>query len=63
MKKQFIFWIFLSVILSANEENFLNISINEKTSAYLDEQLNSPQIFKMKTIYKHLFCVILLKLK
>jgi hypothetical protein len=27
MKKQLIFWIFLSVILSANEENFINISI------------------------------------
>ena len=49
MKKQFIFWIFLSVILSANEENFLNISINENTSAYLDEQLNSPQISKMNS--------------
>lgn len=43
MKKQFIFWIFLTVILNANEEILDNKNMNSNISIYLDEQLNSPQ--------------------
>lgn len=44
MKKQFIFWIFLTVILSANEEKLVNENINTNISVYLDEQLNNSEI-------------------
>ena len=49
MKKQFIFFIFLNVMLNANEESFLNVNMNENMSGYLDEQLNSPQVSKMSS--------------
>lgn len=38
MRKQLIFWIFLSVILSANEEKLIDETKKENLSVYLDEQ-------------------------
>ena len=52
MKKQFVFWIFLTVILSANEEKIAYENMNSNISVYLDEQLNSPQTLNSNDRYE-----------
>ena len=44
MKNKLLFWIFLSVIVSANEDKLINE--NQKQSVYLDEQINPSQLSK-----------------
>lgn len=44
MKNKLLFWIFLSVIVSANEDKLINE--NPKQSVYLDEQINPSQLSK-----------------
>ena len=46
MRKQLIFWIFLSVILSANEEKLIDEIKSENISIYLDEKVDSSKISK-----------------
>jgi outer membrane protein, adhesin transport system len=48
MKKQFIFWIFLSVILSANEE-LVSENTNQNISVYLDEKQSDKEISQMNS--------------
>ena len=44
MKNKLLFWIFLSVIVSANEDKIINE--NQKASVYLDEKTSSSQLSK-----------------
>ena len=46
MRKQLIFWIFLSVMLSANEEKLIDEIKGENTSIYLDEKVDNSKISK-----------------
>ena len=46
MRKQLIFWIFLSVILSANEEKLIDEIKSENISVYLDEKVDTSKISK-----------------
>ena len=46
MRKQLIFWIFLSVILSANEEKLIDEIKSENISIYLDEKVDTSKISK-----------------
>lgn len=49
MKKQLIFWIFLNVILNANEEKL--IDENKNISVYLDENPSNSKIQKMNNSF------------
>ena len=63
MKKQFVFWIFLTVILSANEEKIAYENMNSNISVYLDEQLNSPQTLNSNDRYEKDFNTDMTKYK
>ena len=51
MKKQLIFWIFLSVILNANEETL--IDENKNISVYIDENPSSSEMQKMNSFGRY----------
>ena len=50
MRKKLLFWIFLSVIVSANEDKVINENKKENTSIYLDEKPSNNQMLTSNNI-------------